>query len=171
MGRSSTAALIAAVCMAAACADAEAARKLGPGDPVPAGWLPASSAQSGPALVWLFRTEDGLACESLDFSLRRLQRAYGGTIVLGVVHVGHEEHASIPRAFLRSRRISPAAEMRIEPGEFRRAYGDVLLPALIAVRDGRITWSSAAASEPLTPVALDSLLGAFAVATPGSASR
>jgi hypothetical protein len=162
MGARSLAAL-GALLVAAACGNAAPRLTLRAGDAVPAAWLPAERAGSGSALVWVFKTQDCLSCEAFDFTLRRLQRTYGRTVPLGTVHVGHAEHANIPRDFFTARRVAVAAETRISPGDFRRDYGEVTLPALLAVRGGRIVWSSAVAGpEPLTEARLDTLLRGFA---------
>lgn len=161
--RSLAAAVAAAALVLASCGDAAPRRTLGAGDAVPAAWMPEQAAGSGSALVWVFKTQDCLTCEAFDFTLRRLQRTYGRAVPLGTVHVGHAEHASIPRDFFTSRRVEVAAETRISPRDFQREYGEVTLPALLAVRDGRIVWSSAVAGPaPLTEARLDTLLRGFA---------
>jgi hypothetical protein len=82
------------------------------GAAVPAEWR-ARDAADRPSVIWIFRTEDCLTCQALDYSLRRLQRAHAGEVALVAVHVGHAEHAEIPRAFFANRRLrlDGAAEM------------------------------------------------------------
>lgn len=170
MGARALAAAVAAAL--AACGGPGAELALGAADTVPAAWLPVSHAHSGAALVWVFRTEDCLTCQGFDFALRRLQRTYGSAVPLAAVHVGHAAHASIPRAFFSRRRVVLSAETRIDPREFSRRYGEVAMPALLAVREGRIVWSSTVAdSVPLTEARLDSLLRSFVAPLPVRAAE
>lgn len=121
--------------------------------------MPAAWGTDGrPAVVWVFRTEDCLSCQALDYSLRRLQRTRGADVSLVAVHVGRASDGGIPAAFFASRRLDLAARTDVSPRRFRRAYGDVTLPVLLLVRGDTIAWSSAAPGEPrLTPARIDSL--------------
>jgi hypothetical protein len=125
------------------------------GAALPAEWLPEASAD-GPGVVWIFRTDDCLTCESLDYSLRRLQRAHP-EVPLSTIHVGRLDDAGIPRAFLADRRISAAANVDIPPKQFRRIYGEITLPALVIRNGDRITWSSIGSRSGLGRATIDSL--------------
>jgi hypothetical protein len=125
------------------------------GAELPAEWLP-GSASDGPGIVWIFRTDDCLTCESLDYSLRRLQRSHP-EIPLSTVHVGRADDAGIPRAYLADRRVTVAAVINIPPKVFRRAYGEVTLPALVIRKGDEITWSSIGSRSGLTRATIDSL--------------
>ena len=125
------------------------------GAALPAEWL-SGALPDGPGVVWIFRTDDCLTCESLDYSLRRLQRAHP-EVPLSTVHVGRLEDAGIPRAFLADRRISAAANVDVPPKQFRRMYGEITLPALIIRNGERITWSSIGSRSGLSRATIDSL--------------
>lgn len=147
------------------------------GATVPSEWLP-PSAQDGPGVVWVFRTNDCLTCQSLDYSIRRMQRVHR-EVPLTTVHVGKVADAEIPRAFFRNRRLAAASAVDVPPGEFRRTYGDVTFPVLLIRRGDRITWSSAGGSQPrLTEQTIDSLFNAHitspdvpVVAPPSNSAR
>lgn len=159
--------LAVALGLLAACGGEPAA--LTPGAPVPAGWQ-ARGAPGRPAVVWVFRTEDCLSCQSLDYSLRRLQRTRGDRVSLVAVHVGRTADAGIPAAFFASRRVRTSAAIDVTPRRFRRQFGDVTLPALLLVRGDTIVWSSTAPGQPrLTLARIDSLFASTlaGVAGPG----
>lgn len=139
------------------CSDGPAEQQsLARGATVPAEWLPPSRVE-GPGIIWVFRTNDCLTCQSLDYSLRRLQRTYHD-VALSTVHVGSRADAGIPKAYFANRRISVSSGVDLSPRQFRKDYGDVTLPVLL-IRDGaEITWSSVGASQPaLTRTIIDSL--------------
>lgn len=160
-----TPALVALALLAAAACGGDPAR-LEPGEPVPAAW----GTDGRPAIVWVFRTEDCLSCQALDYSLRRLQRTRGADVSLVAVHVGRESDSGIAAAFFASRRLALAARTDVSPRRFRRAYGEVTMPVLLLVRGDTIAWSSAAPGEPrLTPARIDSLLASQLL--PGSGTR
>lgn len=140
---------------------------LTPGESLPAEWRPAGSG-ANLSVVWIFRTDDCLSCQAMDYSLRRLQGAYGRRVALVAVHVGREADAGIPAAFFASRRLQTAAAVDVSPRTLRRVYGDVSLPVLLLVRGDTIAWSSVTPGEPrLTPERIDSV---FAAALGGSTS-
>lgn len=150
-------AALALLALCTGCSDAPGEQQsLAQGATIPAEWLPPSRVE-GPGIIWVFRTDDCLTCQSLDYSLRRLQRTYHH-VSLSTVHVGRREDAGIPKAFFANRRISVNSGVDLSPRQFRKEYGDVTLPVLL-IRDGaRITWSSAGASQPaLTRAVIDSL--------------
>jgi len=156
------------------CSDGPAEQQsLAQGATVPAEWLPPTRVE-GPGIIWIFRTDDCLTCQSIDYSLRRLQRTYRD-VSLSTVHVGRREDAGIPKAFFANRRISVNSGVDLSPRQFRKQYGDVTLPVLL-IRDGvKITWSSAGASRPaLTRAIIDSLfnvhIAAAALPTAAGAS-
>lgn len=158
MERRARAAVLIAILAATACGQPPAA--LAPGGMLPDGWH-SRAASAQPAVVWIFRTDDCLSCEAMDYSLRRLQRAYGDRVGLIAVHVGREADAGIPAAFFASRRLRTAAAVDVPRRTFRRVYGDVSLPVLLLVRGDTIAWSSAAPGEPrLTPERIDSVFAA-----------
>ncbi len=131
--------------------------RLDTGGLVPAAWRTGPS-DPRPSVIWVFRTEDCLSCEALDYSLRRLQRAHAGTVALVAVHVGAPEHASIAQAFFASRRLALDRMGEISPREFRGRYGDLTLPLLLLARGDTIIWSSASPGQPrLTVEGIDSL--------------
>lgn len=165
MERAAVAGLVALIVAAAACGGdpppgSVARGALAPGEVLPAAWrtLPGSGTD---AVVWVFRTDDCLTCQAMDYSLRRLQRTYGNRVALVAVHVGSEADASIPAAFFASRRLTTTAAMNIAPRDFRRVYGDVTLPVLLLAKGDTIAWSSVAPGEPrLTPARIDSVFAA-----------
>lgn len=149
---------------------------LAQGAKVPAEWLP-SPATNGPGVVWIFQTDDCLTCESLDYSLRRLQRTHPD-VPLSTVHVGRTSDAGIPHAYLADRRITVSAAVDVPPKEFRRTYGNVTLPALLIRHGDRITWSSTGSKSGLTEATVDSLFNGHiatanlpAAAKPGGSAR
>lgn len=134
-------------------------QSLARGATVPAEWLPPSRVE-GPGIIWVFRTGDCLTCQSLDYSLRRLQRTYQD-VPLSTIHVGRTADAEIPRAFFVDRRVSVESAIDLSPKQFRRMYGDVTLPVLLIREGDQITWSSLGAASPaLTRVTIDSLFAA-----------
>lgn len=153
-------ALIAAA--AAACggeaADALPPGALTPGEALPSAWRPLPASGGTSSVVWIFRTDDCLSCQAMDYSLRRLQAAYGGRVALVAVHVGRGEDASIPAAFFAGKRLETAAAVDVSPRAFRRAFGDVTLPVLLLARGDTVAWSSVAPGEPrLTAARIDSV--------------
>jgi hypothetical protein len=141
MERRTRAALVGLLALATACGGGDPAR-LHTGAAVPAEWR-AGARDGRPSVIWVFRTEDCLTCQALDYSLRRLQRSHAVDVSLVAVHVGRREHAGIPRAFFASRRLVPAAAVDVSPRAFRRRYGDATLPVLLLARGDSILWSSA----------------------------
>src|ERR1044071_7202310 len=81
-------------------------RELGVGDRVPPGWDPAEyDSAAGIEMVWLFRPEDCLNCQNIDYSVRRVQQVFGSNVPLVTVHVGHPEDSRIVAGFFRRRRV------------------------------------------------------------------
>lgn len=141
--------------------------RLDEGRLVPTEWRIQAS-DPRPSVIWVFRTEDCLTCQALDYSLRRLQRTHAGEVSLVAVHVGQPEHAGIPRAFFASRRLKLAATPEVSPREFHRRYGDVALPVLLLSRGDSIVWSSASPGQPrLTVEGIDSLFNSHLAASVG----
>lgn len=145
-----------------ACRSAPAVRPLRTGAEVPAEWLadaPApATAPGATSLVWVFRTEDCLNCQSFDYAIRRLQALHRDSVPLVAVHVGSPDREQVPRAFFRSRRIDVDRRVTVSPRAYQRAYGPGGLPALLVVREGRVVWSSELPSGVATPAQLDSLV-------------
>jgi hypothetical protein len=145
---------------------APAAPALVPGDSVPALWIGGVGAGAGTPLVWVFRTEDCLTCQGLDYPLRRVQAAYGARVPLVAVHVGATADSTVARSYFARKRLNVSRLVTISPREFRRSFGEPGLPALYMVRDGRVAWSSNARIDPgAGPVRLDSLLRALRAET------
>lgn len=152
-----------ALLLLAACGGAAPARAvLATGAPAPSEWaVPAWSPAPRTYVVWVVRTEDCLTCQEVDYALRRVQARFGGDVPLLVVHVGRARSETIPREFLRSRRVD-AAFLTLSPGAFARRFGDPVVPALHVVDGGVIAWSSAdLRSRGALRVPLDSLVAGF----------
>jgi hypothetical protein len=130
-----------------------------PGNPVPASWFPpASDTTPSTFVVWLFRTEDCLSCQSMDYPLRRVQANFGAAVPLVAVHIGSPADSTIPRALFLDKRLR-AHHLTITPQEYERNFLDPVAPSVYVVRDGRIVWSSSAQSSTgIRPVQLDSVV-------------
>lgn len=90
-------------------------------------------------LVWVVRTRDCLTCQDLDYALRRAQVTYGSTLPLVVVHLGRPVNESVPRAYLRDRRVL-ASFTSVSPRVFSPNDEDGSIPALLLVRNDTIVW-------------------------------
>jgi hypothetical protein len=119
---------------------------------VPAAWHPIPAARASTFMLWVFRTEDCLSCQALDYELRRVQRRYGHRIPLVAVHIGGAKHESVARAFLTTRRVQ-ASLVTVPPSEYRRLFGESVLPSVHVVQEGRIAWSAEIFNDttPLAP--------------------
>lgn len=166
MERRKRAAIVGLLTLAAGACGGESAR-LDAGQPVPAEWR-AGAADGRPSVIWIFRTEDCLTCQALDYSLRRLQRAHAGEVSLVAVHVGRHEDAGIPQAFFTSRRLKLSTMAEVSPRAFRRRYGDAVLPVLLLARGDSIVWSSVNPRQPrLSLPGLDSIFSTYLADRPG----
>lgn len=148
---------------ACGCGRSDPPARLTAGAPVPAEWR-VGGAGAG-AVVWVFRTEDCLSCIALDYPLRRLGRSRTD-VALVTVHVGRPEDAEIPRAYLASRRLEPAATVELTPRQFRRRFGDANLPMLLLAHRDTILWSNAEPGQgPITLPGIDSLFDRYLART------
>jgi hypothetical protein len=160
MERRKRAAIVGLLALAAGACGGEPAR-LDAGQPVPAEWR-AGPADGRPSVIWIFRTEDCLTCQALDYSLRRLQRAHAGEVSLVAVHVGRHKDAGIPQAFFTSRRLKLSTMAEVSPRAFRRRYGDAVLPVLLLAREDSIVWSSVSPRQPrLSLPGIDSVFSTY----------
>jgi hypothetical protein len=145
---------------AAACTSSN--EELRAGGTVPAEWLTAGGAPAVPAgqttLVWVFRTDDCLTCQSFDYAVRRLQATYGDSLPFVAVHVGDAARERVPRSFFRARRIQVARSVTLSPRRFRRSHRETGLPALLVVRGSTVAWSSALPAGVANAGQLDSLV-------------
>lgn len=115
--------------------------RLAPETVIPARWHPSPAASRSPVFIlWVFRTEDCLSCQALDYEFRRVQRTYGRSIPVVAVHVGRVEDERVAETFLSTRRVR-AELVTVAPSRYRRMFGD-LLPSVHVVRGGRIAWSA-----------------------------
>ncbi|HEX8391924.1 MAG TPA: hypothetical protein VF665_06130 [Longimicrobium sp.] len=131
----------------AACAGTPEAALLKPGSTIPAVWRDSTSAGGGPTLFWVFRTNDCLTCQNLDYQVRRVQRRFGGRLHFVAVHVGSPRDESIPRAYLRERRVR--AELRtVSSAEMRRVLPDGAIPAIYLADGALIRWHTRLADDP-----------------------
>lgn len=125
-------------------------RQLARGSVAPAAWTAAvADGQTGPFVVWLFRSRDCLTCESFDYEVRRVQLRYGQRVPLLAVLMGPASDTTIARRFLASRRLKAyllRTTVRFSPA-----------PLLLVVRRDRIVWlrSSLGGAE-LNAIGLDS---------------
>lgn len=123
---------------------------LAEGDLVP----PLELAETGPALVWAFRSADCLTCKLANpaWVVRRLQTRSGDgleTVVVAVGKTTNEERALV-EGFLASERISARVVLRTPRGH-GRDFGPAPMPALYAVgSDGTVL--TAAPSPDAGPV-------------------
>lgn len=132
------------------------------GMPVPAEWRSPGSpqAQSGTTVYWVFRTADCLTCQNLDQEIRALHRRHGTELGTIAIHVGEPDRESIPRAYLRTRRV-PASVVTIRPRPDAALPPDSLLPGVYVARGGIVTWSAPLRREPRTlSTRLDSAVNA-----------
>lgn len=137
----------------------EAADEVVVTDTVPAEWIarPGAFAQST-TLVWLFRTDDCLTCQSFDYAVRRLQAIYGDSVPFVAVHIGDASREQVPRSFFRSRRISVARLITVPPRSFRRSDREGKLPALLVVHGRRVVWTSTLPQGVATAAQVDSIV-------------
>ena len=161
MGRRAPSTLALLILLAAG-ACASSAEELRAGGTVPAEWLTAGGAPAMPArqttLVWVFRTDDCLSCQSFDYAVRRLQATYGDSVPFVAVHVGDAAREQVPRSFFRARRIQVARSVTLSPRRFSRSYRETGLPALLVVRGSTVAWSSSLPSGVASAAQLDSLV-------------
>lgn len=111
------------------------------GDSVPSAWQPLPGGRGGPYVLWLFRTEDCLSCQALDYEFRRVQRRYGAGVPLVAIHVGRDGDAGVARTFLRTRRVN-ARVVTVAPFEYERSPAPSRLPSVHVVNGRRIVWSA-----------------------------
>jgi hypothetical protein len=142
MDRRSIAIIIASLCSLASCTpDAAPHASVQVGDRLPMEWRSGSNAGSAaPVLVWVFRTDDCLTCQQLDYEVRRAQRRYGERLSVTAVHVGSERARKIPEAFLAERRVR-ASLITISPARSRVIVSDSMLPAVYLADRDVVLWS------------------------------
>jgi hypothetical protein len=114
--------------------------RLAAGSAAPSFW--ADDATGRPVLAWVFRGDDYLGCESAAREVRRVQFRYGTALRVSMVYVG-DDPERLSR-FARTERIN-AELTRLGEREYRRVFGDALLPGFFLVRDGHV---AAALSPP-----------------------
>lgn len=136
------------------------ASQLSRGSMVPAQWMaPGADTAGNASILWVFRTEDCLTCQNMDYPVRKVQSSFGPSVPLFAVHVGSEEQAAIPQSFFRTRRLRVEQSVNVPLRDFRNEFGDVALPALYVVKGRRILWSSVSDSAgPSGAVQLDTLV-------------
>jgi hypothetical protein len=150
VARSLAIAAVAAVTAATACSrGAGKTGTLAAGQAIPADWAGTTAAAASPAaLVWVFRTEDCLTCQSADYALRRVQARFGERVPFLAVHVGTLGDSTIPKAFFRARRLRVDRLVTVSPRDFARQHGEAVVPSFLLLSAGTIVWSSARAGNP-----------------------
>ena len=124
-----------------ACADASSS-VLRTGTAAPA----AVARTTGPAILWVIRDADVLACRTPAREMRALQASYGDRLRIAVVAVG--DRPRLVPGFIREERL--AAELVPVSGSvFRREFGRVVLPAVVVVNGGRVVgvWDGSRATS------------------------
>jgi len=139
---------------------AERSYTLSSGDSIPENWIPGTTREvPGTFFVWLFRTEDCLTCQVMDYQMRRVQAQFGEAIPLVAVHVGVEADSTVPQAFFARTRLRVSRQVMITPREYERNFTKAEVPSIYLVHNGRIAWSSSDRSNAQKgTVRLDTLL-------------
>jgi hypothetical protein len=92
--------------------------------------------------VWVFRTDDCLSCQAVDYPVRRVQSKFGAGVPFVAVHVGQTSEREIPRAFFSARRIRVDRLVEISPDQWAAEFPGTVLPSLFVIKNADIYWSS-----------------------------
>lgn len=117
------------------------------GTAVPGGWDSLAASldwRSDVYVVWLFRTEDCLGCQTVDYPLRRLNAELGGSVPILAVQVGSAEDSVLANGFFHEHRVPVNTLLSVDPRS--RAGSKIshgwLIPALYVVEQGRLAWAA-----------------------------
>lgn len=133
------------------------------GSPVPADWVPPEAGVAPSTfVVWVFRTADCLTCQTMDYSVRRVQASFGSAVPLVAVHIGAAADSLLPRSFFLQKRLTVSRTVTMSSRDFARKYSETDLPVIYVVKDGGIAWSSTSRGRPAgARIPLDSLVGSL----------
>lgn len=98
----------------------------------------ASQYQDAVTILWAIRAEDCLVCQTPAADLRSLQRRYGSRVTIIALIVG--PNPNVVEGFLRSERLTATA-IRFDERTFQGLFGDLILPTLYLVHEGKIVWA------------------------------
>lgn len=113
-------------------------------------------------MLWLFKTENCLSCQMMDYHVRRVQVKFGADVPLVAVHVGADADSLIPRSFFFQKRLDVSRTITVAPREFGARFSQTDLPAVLVVSNGRIAWSSVSVGGPAgASIRLDSVVGSL----------
>lgn len=96
--------------------------------------LPSATTPKPDEIVWVFKAEDILRCETAAYALRRV-RAMESAPPLRLVLVGSGE--GLIHDYLRGERLD-ADMIQLSAWEYRRRYGRTRLPALYIAHESRV---------------------------------
>lgn len=123
--------------------------------------VPGAWATDGVTLLWALRSRDLVSCRSAGYSLRRIQRQYGGSVRLVVASVGAD--TAWVGSMLRGERLR-AAVRAVTEEEYRRWFGRAATPRLYVLRGDSVVSAHAPdfAAAGTDTDALERVLGRFA---------
>lgn len=99
--------------------------------------LSSDPAPAGPIILWVFRTEDWVACQDFAYELRQVQRSAELNVSTTILHVGASRDTLIIRPMLSRDRLGGEL-VSLEAQRYEQLFGDAPTPAWYLLRDGRI---------------------------------
>lgn len=90
-------------------------------------------------VVWVLRTQDCLACQRADYTVRSLKRRFRDRVEIELAHVGAVEDSAIVAGFVTQYRLD-ATVTHVSPYHFKRLFRFRQPPFIYVVHEDRVSW-------------------------------